>query len=233
MREAAEIARLPVSTLHYRLKKKSRYPNPRTYLSFTEEQIIVHLITRFSDRGYSMSRDDVALAVQDMVQAFPIVRQNTLPFVNGKPGKTFLRLFARRHSSLIRLGRAFKQEQARWRATNAENVTHHCAEIERLIQYHNLNPSRIANLDETGTKASKDCLQSVRNKTFNTRGRPAERQSPGLKNLTRITMMPVVFAQGEIGRPLFFLQGTRVKHRTTVHDGLETFKTLADYLEVA
>ena len=113
MREAAQIARLPVSTFHYRLKKQSRYPIPRTYISFTEEQITVQLITRFSDRGYSMSRDDVALAVQDMVQAFPIARQNMLPFVNGKPRKTFLRLFARRHSSVIKFGRASKQEQAR------------------------------------------------------------------------------------------------------------------------
>ena len=42
--------------------------------------------------------------------------------------------------------------------------------------------------------------------------------------------MPVVFAKGEFGRPLFFLQGTRVTYRATVHDGLETFKTLADSL---
>ena len=230
MRDAAKIARLPLSTFHYRLKKQSRLPMTRTYLSPTEENVIVELITRFSDRGYSMSREDISLAVQDMVQAFPQSRKSKLPFVNGKPGRKFLRFFALRHSSEIKFGRASKQEQARWRATNAQNRTHHFAEIERLIRVHNLDPSRIANLDETGSTASNDCRQSVRNKTFNTRGRPAERKSSEFKNIKRITMMPVVFANGDVGRSLFVVQGTRVTYRTTLHDGMETMEILADCL---
>ena len=55
------------------------------------------LITRFSDRGYNMSCDDVALAVQDVVQALPIARQNKFPFVNGKPGNIFTALSAATH----------------------------------------------------------------------------------------------------------------------------------------
>ena len=230
MHDSALTARLPVSSFYYRLKKQSLYPNLRTYLSFTEEQIIFQLITRFSDRSYSMSRDDVALAVQDMVRAFPIARQKKLAFVNGKPGKRFVRIFARRHSSLIEFGRASKQEQARWRVTNAQNFTHQFAEMDSLIQLHNLDPSRIANLSETGTTARNDCRQWVRNNTCNTRGRPAERQSPELKIVKRITMMPAVFANGDIGRPLFVLQGTRVIYRTTLHHSLETSDTLVDSL---
>ena len=95
---------------------------------------------------------------------------------------------------------------------------------------HNLDPSRIAYFDETGSTASNDCRQSVRNKTFNTRGRPAERQSPEYKNIKRITMMPVVFANGDIGLSLFVVQGTRVTYRTTLHDGMETMVTPADCL---
>ena len=95
---------------------------------------------------------------------------------------------------------------------------------------HNLDPSRIANLDDTGGTASNDCRQSVRNKTFNTRGRPAEGQSPEFKNIKRITMMPVVFANGDVGRSLFVVQGTRVTYRITLHDAMETMETLADCL---
>ena len=42
--------------------------------------------------------------------------------------------------------------------------------------------------------------------------------------------MPVVFANSEIGKPLFVLQGTQVTYRTTVHDCIETFETLANCL---
>ena len=230
MRDASKIAPLPLSTFHYRLKKQSRLPMTRTYLSPTEENVIVQLITRFSDRGYSMSREDVSLVVQDIVQAFPQSRKSKLSFVNGKPARKFLRLFAQRHSSEIKFGRASEQEQARWRATNAQNLTHHFAEIECLIRVHNLDASRIANMDETGSTASKKCRQSARNKTFTTGGRPAERQSPEFKNIKRITMMPVVFANGDVGRSLFVVQGTRVTYRTTLHDGMETMETLADCL---
>lgn len=111
-----------------------------------------------------------------------------------------------------------------------ENLTHHFAEIERLIRIHNLGPIRIEDLDETTTMDSNEYRQSPRNKIFNTGGRPDERQSPEFKNLKRITMMPVVFSNGETGRPLFVQQGTRVKYRITLNDGIGTFETLADCL---
>ena len=43
-------------------------------------------------------------------------------------------------------------------------------------------------------------------------------------------MMPVVFENGDVGRSLFVVQATRVKYRTSLHDGMESMETLADCL---
>lgn len=43
-------------------------------------------------------------------------------------------------------------------------------------------------------------------------------------------MLPVVFANGNIGRPLFVIQGTHVKFRVQLRNGNEVIETLADCL---
>ncbi len=41
-------------------------------------------------------------------------------------------------------------------ATNAENLTAHFAALEAIVEEHNIDPSRIAKLDETGVSLSRD-----------------------------------------------------------------------------
>ena len=42
--------------------------------------------------------------------------------------------------------------------------------------------------------------------------------------------MPVIFASGDIGRPLFIFKGTRLGHRTMERDGICFSESLADCL---
>ena len=168
--------------------------------------------------------------MQDLVKSFPLERQKKIPFIDGKPGRCFLRLFAKRNQHLIRFRRASKQEQARWRATNADSLTWHFAQIEAIIRDHNIDPSRLPNLEETGTTPENDCTQSVRSKGYYMRGNPPEQQAPVFSNVKRITTLPVIFADGNVSRPMFVIQGTRVKFRIKVDNGTEVVETLADCL---
>ena len=229
-RQAASIARLPLSTFQYQLKKRNNTSNERTYLSPVEEGKVVARISRYAERGFNISRADVATAVEDLVKSFPLERQKKIPFIDGKPGRCFLRLLAKKNQHLIRFGRASKQEQARWRATNADNLTSHFVQIEAIIRDHSIDPSRLAKLAETGTTPENGCTQSVRSKGYYMRGNPPEQQAPVFSNVKRITMLPVIFAVGNFSMPMFVIQGTRVKFRIEVDNGTEVVETLADCL---
>lgn len=80
------------------------------YRSAVEEEVIVQLIIRNSNREYNMRQNDEALAVRDMVKAIPVHWQKKIPFRGGKPDKKFLKLFSRRHKDNITFGRALKHE---------------------------------------------------------------------------------------------------------------------------
>lgn len=229
-REAAIIARLPLSTFQYRLQKKSQPQARLKFLSAAEENTVVELIARYAHRRFNLRRNDVALAIQDLVTSMPLERQRRLPFKDGKPGQKYLKAFAQRHASRIKFGRASLQEQARWRATNADNLTKHFARLEAIIQEHNIDAPRIANLDETGTTPDDDCTKSPRTKSYCLRGSYAQQQAPKFSNVKRITMMRFVFADSHVGRPLFAIRGTQLKFRFVIKNGIRVMETVADCL---
>lgn len=87
------------------------------------------LVLSYSLCGFPLKRTDVADAVQMMVKTLPAERHNAIPFIEGRPGRKFLSLFAIRHRDKIHFGRASKEEEVRWKATSAANLTSHFAEI--------------------------------------------------------------------------------------------------------
>ena len=102
--------------------------------------------------------------------------------------------------------------------------------LESVIAENNIDPCRIANLDETGTTPDRDCNQTARTKVYNLRGVQPQQRSSQFVNVNRITMMSVIFANGEAGRSMFVCKGKHLKFRTTVVDGKPVVETLADCL---
>lgn len=65
-REAARIARIPLSTFQYRWNNKDTEPaTQRTFLTPQEEDNIVQLLACYANRGYLLYRDDLCDAVEN------------------------------------------------------------------------------------------------------------------------------------------------------------------------
>ena len=94
----------------------------------------------------------------------------------------------------------------RSKACNDDTLTIYFLEVSRIIDVHKIDKYRIANLDETGFSPNKECLRSDHRKRFVTRAIRAQLRSPEFKNIERVTMMPVVFASGCVGRCIFFVE---------------------------
>jgi len=231
-RQAAHIARLPLSTFHDRLHRhhNPRPPVNRSHLKHEEENEIVATINKFSERAVPMNRDDVADAVQVVVQKMDASRAASMPFIGGRPGKKFLSAFLKRHSKAIRLGRPSSQEDIRWASTNATTLTSHFAQVEALIREHNIDASRLANLDECGVTAGRDASGRTQRKVYMTRATVAQQRTVDFKNVQRVTMMPVIFASGHVGNPLFVIRGTRVRYRVLSKDGKDYIESITDCL---
>ena len=88
--------------------------------------------------------------------------------------------------------------------------------MEDLIKKHNFYASRLANLHEAGATAEKEAREITRLRKFTTREIPHQVHLPVFKNVSRVTIMPVIFANGEKGRPLFVFKGTKLSHRVIV-----------------
>jgi hypothetical protein len=89
-----------------------------------------------------------------------------LRFVNGIPGKTFLRSFEGRHANNIRFGRASKQEAVRYLAGNWDVLTTHLAAIENIIISNDIDACRIFNLEECGCTPGKDVSGVTHKKAY-------------------------------------------------------------------
>lgn len=234
-RKAAKIAALPVSTFCYQLKKYNTGGptkpvfSKRNALTEREETLVVDLIKYYDARAIPLKRSDVADAVQIIVNNMTPERRNDIPFINGRPGRKFLRNFEWRHKNEIKIGKPSRHEAIRWKATNGENLTTHFAEIEHLIKRFNIDPTRMSNLDETGCTPNRDLDGKIRSKTYSTRGRVALARAPHFKSVHRVTMMSVIFASGEAGSPTFVVQGSSLPYRVIKSDnGVEVTESLAD-----
>ena len=216
----------------YRLNHRNDSSVRGSVLTADEEGVIVSLITQYGAKGFPLGREDVADAVEILVNSLPPERQVSLPFLNNRPGKKFLRNFQDRNKEAIVFKRSSKEEDLRWRSCNAETLTTHMASIGKLIKENNISPDCIVNIDETGMSPNKDGLRSDKRKAYHTRGSRPERRSPIFRNIEHITLLPVVFANGDCGRPLFVLKGKQLKYQVVDEDTSENVETVANCLPV-
>ena len=240
VRDAAKIAKIPRSTFHYKLQNKEKIMDSssggpsfqRTMLSREEEELVVRLLKVYSDKGHPLRRFDIVDAVSLIVERLPEARRNRICFKQGRPGTKFMEGFSRRQESDIKLGRPSPQEEQRWRATNGDVLTTHLATLEALIQEHSIAASHIANLDKIGVSPNRDAKWKMRTKLVLRAGTRSHKQSrmPQFKNVNRVTLMPVIFANGDCGRPMVITQGTTEPWRIIERNNRDEIESLADCL---
>lgn len=239
IREAAKIANLPRSSYHRRMQKTdsenlgfTECRGRRPFLTTEEENNIVTAVERFADEGHCVRKCDVADAVELMVSTFPEYRRKKIPFVDNRPGRKFLTLFLKRHANRIRLGKASKEEEIRWRSGNAEVFTNHFATLEKLVADYDIDASRIANLDETGVSANRDACGRIRAKhLIRTRqSQTTQQRVATFKNVDRITLMPTIFANGDTAPPLIIIQGESIPYRVIEKENRYVVESVFDCL---
>ena len=252
VRSAADAARMPKSTLHRaalrdlasgtttgaRVGKRATPPalekqrpvGRRPDLLPEEEKVVVDLLLFYADRGLPLTRKDVADAVSVLVERMPKDRQAALRFKDGVPGKKFLSGFIARHRSSIKFAKASPQEAVRFAATNADVLTTHIAALEKLIKDLGVDDKRICNLDESGFSPGRGGVNGTTNRKVVLRsGTRGQKREPFFKGIDRITLMPVVFANGALGNLFVICKGDGIQYRVNKNEyGEEVIETFAD-----
>lgn len=106
----------------------------RYALSVEEEKPVVSLIKHYTLNGFPLGREDVAEAIQHIVQAMSSERCFKLPLIINRSGAKFLGDFLERNTQEILFGKPSKEEKQLWRACNTETAATHFASLEKIIK---------------------------------------------------------------------------------------------------
>ena len=188
------------------------------------------LVKMYASQVRPLNRTDMADAVEIVVSKMPSERQAKIRFTNCRPGKTVLWTFELRHKDSIKLGNSSLQEALRYRVTNGKNLTTHFAEIEYIIKKYQIDSTRMVNIDEAGCSPNRDANGLMRAKTFSTCGMVAQYRSAYFKNVHRVTVLPTIFACGNVGRRTFVVQGASLAYRVINFGEKKQLESIADYL---
>lgn len=149
IRKAAEQFKVPKTTLWAKLDEiipVEGVRGPNTILTYNEEKHIVKWIFHCSERGFPISKSQLFQTIQKLV--IELKRPN--PFTNNMPGRHWWESFCRRHPEIsprlaqnLSISRAYATEEV-LRVWFQEVETH-----LNKINLHNIDPSRIFNLDES------------------------------------------------------------------------------------
>ena len=200
----------------------------RTAVTVEEEETIISLINRYSSKGFPLCNDDMGDAVEILVSSMPKYRHEKLLFIINRPGKKVLYNFCQRHKDITRFKRCSNGEEIRWKSFNADVLTTYFAAIHRIIAEIAIDCCHSANLDETGVCPNRDCIGSTHKKEHVIRASASQKHSPEFRNIERVTLKPVVFAIGCVGRPLFIVNGKCLSFCVTMeHNSGSSVETLA------
>jgi hypothetical protein len=239
VRPAARAAHMPKSTLHARAQRAAARargatevaPGRKPELTAEEESVVVDMLVHFADRAVPMTRQDIVGAVSVLVERMTATRRSKLRFSNGIPGIKFLRGFERRHADRIRFGRASRQEAIRFLAINGDVLTTHLAAIENLIRLHDIDSSRLFNLDECGCTPGKDVSGVSYKKCFMRAKTRSEVREPNFQNIDRFTIVPTICADGTACNLMCIFKGSAVRYRIlSLPEGGTRLETIADCL---
>lgn len=133
-----------------------------------------------------MQNYNLVHAASQLAEQIPSSRRTKLSFKDSVPGKGWIRGFRTWHAKQIQLGRASKQEEIRWRACNADTLSTHILVFEKLLKQHNIDASRICNLDETGVTPGKDVKGVTTKQSYVRPKRRQELREPMFRNVDRV-----------------------------------------------
>ena len=202
----------------------------RNAVTEKEETSIVELVKRYASQARPLTRPDIADAVEIIVKHMTPKRREKVPFIANCPGKKFIRNFETRHQSVIKIGKASRQDALRYRTTNAHNLSTHFAELESIIKTIHIDSSRICNIDETGCSPNRDASGRMGTKSYCTRGVFYQYRAAFFKNVHRVTLLPAIFACRSVGTPTFVVQGASVAFRVINVEVVELLESFADCL---
>lgn len=134
----------------------------------------------------------------------------------------------RRPNKRIIMKRPSKEKGIWFRFWNAEIMRTHIAALEKIFQ-ERITPHRLANLDESNDFANRDDLGRIKAKCFvrTSRSRTNQVRMPTFKKVGHVTVVPVIFGNGEPSAPLFIIQGKLIRmqevfNEYTKQDEIET-----------
>ena len=231
-RAAGDRYRIAKSTLYDKVKRrrdesitppKSR--GRKLALTEQEESIIVELLCKYSDKGVPLSRNHLTEACALLIQSMPLERRRALPFKDGVPGARFVRNFLSRHKNVLRFSKPLRQEAQRYDAVSADVLVEHFAQLETVIERHNIDSTRIWNLDECGGTPGRDVVGNTESYRIFRRNGERDYKLPEFVRTNRITLMPVISGSGDIGPPLYVFKGVFLPYRTVLQHGEKVQQT--------
>ena len=156
LRQAAEMYRVPKSTLHDHVSGKVAYgarPGPDPYLSVEEEEELASFLLQTAKIGYPHTKRQVLELVQQIIDEKGI----TATVSSG-----WWERFCSRHPK-VTLRAAVPFSLARAMATDSEVINKYFNMLEECLQQNNIlnKPGSIFNCDETGIPLNPTCLKVV------------------------------------------------------------------------
>lgn len=211
--------------IHFTIPKKGRplkLPNHH-------EKVIVDGVEHFAANNTPLSKEGVKDLVQHYIGLLEEKEQEEIGFDNNKPSNRWVKRFSQRHGLSYR--RVQQVEGVRVDAVKHDVVAEHIARMEAVYKRYNIKHARqLVNMDQSGSSFKKMVGRSLRKgmvpsddsakalalqKTLATRG-----------SLDRVTVMPVVSADGHAYKPCVVYPGKHAHYRTvngrkeTLHDFL-------------
>lgn len=122
---------------------------PPTVLTDAEEQLLVNRVIANAKKGIPLKRSTLIQTVQEVIEG----DGRDIPFTNGTPGRTWLKIFMSRHPEISEKT-AEEMNKARANVTE-EDLRKWFVDVQEFLEQEGcadilLDPTRIYNADESG-----------------------------------------------------------------------------------
>lgn len=204
LHNAATQYNIPKSTLHDRLKNKTKIKSQSlgrsTALPEKEENKLANGLKILEKWGFGLSRKEVIFMVSKFVARNNIIT----PFKNNTPGADWFQNLKKRHNLSITVPQPV--EYARKKMTDPFIVDDYFQKLNSTLEELQLqdSPDQIWNLDETSI-----CLDPQRINVVGARGTPSSRTTSGTGK-ENYTVLCCVSASGNKAPPLIIFKGKYV-----------------------
>jgi hypothetical protein len=190
LRIAATTYGVSKSVLHDRMTGKHKSALGRvTILSETTEQLLVQLIVKMSDIGFSLTRNELLELVTNYLKK----TEQTELFKNSTPTKNWYYSFIKRHRATLTTRKSNNMPSNRARSTNVKVIDRWFDGLKLIYDEHNFyeKPCHVWNTDESGYQ----CDQG-RFKVLCRRGSKAPTKLGVSNDKTTYTILACCSAQG-------------------------------------